>query len=93
MDTQYSKNDDPSYCPKIIFETGLGPVTDKLLNTIFEKITTKDFKEKIAEKIVDPVTEIINEKIQPYVYISMGLYIILIILLLVIIYLLLVRKR
>ena len=75
------------------FQTGIGPMTDKILNSILDRLTSDSFKEKLTDKIVDPVTEIINRKIKPYVYTSIGLYSIVILLLLIIIYLLIVRKK
>ncbi len=75
------------------FQTGMGPVTDKILGTILDRVTSGDFKEILTDKIVDPITEIINIKIKPYVYVSIGLYIIVIILLIIIIYLLLKKKN
>ncbi|XWV25241.1 hypothetical protein QJ856_gp0531 [Tupanvirus deep ocean] len=75
------------------FETGIGPVTDRLLGTLLDKLTGGDFKDILTDKIVDPITEIINRKVKPYVYISIGLYIIVIILLALIIYLLIKKKN
>jgi len=72
-------------------ETGIGPITDKILNDILNRLTTDNFKEKLSAKIIEPLTTIINEKIQPYINISIGLYIIVIVLLLIIIYFL-IRK-
>ena len=76
-----------------VFETGIGPTTDKILQTILDRLTTDKFREKLIDKIVDPVTNIINEKIRPYVYVSIGLYSVVIILLLFIIYLLSKKKN
>ncbi|XWV26501.1 hypothetical protein QJ857_gp0568 [Tupanvirus soda lake] len=75
------------------FETGIGPVTDRLLGTLLDKLTGGDFKDILTDKIVDPITEIINRKVKPYVYISIGLYSIVIILLALIIYLLIKKKN
>ncbi|AGC01860.1 hypothetical protein H012_gp603 [Acanthamoeba polyphaga moumouvirus] len=76
------------YADNIKFETGIGPMTDKILNSIFDRITTDGFREKLMDKIVDPITGIINEKIRPYIYLIIIMYIILVILLITIIYLL-----
>lgn len=73
-------------------ETGIGPVTDRLLSTIVDRVTSGDFKEILADKIVYPITDIINRKIRPYVYISIVLYLIVIVLLIIII-VLLSKKR
>jgi hypothetical protein len=75
------------------FQTGIGPVTDRLLGNLLDRFSGNDFKEILIDKIVDPITEIINKRIQPYVYISITLYAIVIILLVVIIYLLLKKKK
>lgn len=76
------ENVDPNY-----FNTGIGPTTDKILNIILDRLTSDRFKEKLTDKIVDPITQIANEKIKPYIYVSLGLYGIIIILLVIIIYL------
>lgn len=75
------------------FETGIGPITDKILNSILDRLTTDNFKERLTDKIVDPVTTIINQKIKPYIYTSMALYAILVILLVIIIYLLVTKRK
>ena len=74
-------------------QTGMGPLTDNLLNTVLDRVTSGDFRERLADKIVDPITDVINKKIQPYIYLAAGLYILLVILLLVIIYLLVKKNR
>lgn len=75
------------------FETGLGPATDRILNSILDKFATDNFKEKLTDKIVDPIAEIINQKIKPYVYISLGLYGIIVILLLLLIYITIKKNK
>lgn len=77
----------------IKFQTGIGPMTDRILNTILEMVTADKFKEKITDKVVYPVTEIINDKIKPYIYMAAGLYCVLIVLLIVIIYLLISARK
>ena len=74
-------------------ETGIGPTTDKIINTILDRLTTDKFREKLIDKIVAPVTNVINEKIRPYVYIGIGLYALLIILLVTIIILLISKNK
>lgn len=73
------------------FTTGIGPMTDNILNNILERITSDSFKEQLSNKIVGPVISLINSKIKPYVYLSIGLYMIIIILLIIIIFL--VRRK
>jgi hypothetical protein len=75
------------------FQTGIGPMTDKILNNIIDKFNTVTVREKITDKFLDPVTDIINQKIQPYIYIGLGLYSIIIILLLIIIYFIMFKKK
>jgi len=70
------------------FESGFGPFTDRILNKIFDVVTNKDFQEKISDKLVTPLTQIMNEKIKPYIYLSIILYGIIIVLLFIIIYML-----
>lgn len=73
-------------------ETGIGPMTDNLLNCILDRLSNDNFKEKLTNKIVDPVTFMINRKIKPYINLSVGLYGLVIVLLCVIIYLLVKKK-
>jgi hypothetical protein len=75
------------------FETGIGPFTDKVLSSIIDKVTGDDFKEILTDKIVDPITIIINKKIRPYLYIGIFLYLIVLVLLVFIIYLLIKKKK
>lgn len=86
-------HDITDYNDNIRFQTGIGPVTDRILNSILDRLTTDNFKEKLIDKIVDPVTNIINQKIKPYVYMAMILYLILIVLLVIIIYLLVKKNK
>ena len=74
------------------FSTGIGPMTDRVLNTLLDRVSSGDFKEKLTDKIVDPITHIINEKVKPYIYVSVIMYFIVILLLIFIIYLI-VRKH
>jgi hypothetical protein len=67
-------------------QTGIGPMTDTLLNNMADKLTNREFKEIVASKIVDPVTEIFYVKVKPYFYGGILLYAIIIILLLLILY-------
>jgi len=70
------------------FESGFGPITDKMLNAIFNLLTNQSFQEKMSDKLVSPLTIMINNKIKPYVYASLFLYLVIIALLFAIIYLL-----
>jgi hypothetical protein len=82
----------PNLNPNSTIETGIGPMVDNTLNSILDRLTGDNFREKLTNKIVDPVTDIVNQRLKPYVNISLGLYAILIVLLCIIIYLL-VRWR
>ena len=75
------------------FQTGIGPTTDKILNYIIEIVTADAFKEQITHKFFDPMTEMINSKVRPYIYMSIGLYALVIILLLIIIYFLITTRK
>jgi len=74
------------------FATGIGPVTDGVVNTVLEKFSSRDFKEMVSDRIVSPVTEMISNKLRPYIYMCGALYLLLVILLIVIIYLLINKK-
>ena len=75
------------------FETGIGPMTDRVLNNIVDKVTSGNFQEILTNKIADPIMHIINKKTQPYIFGALVLYIIVVILLIWIIYLLLSRRK
>ena len=74
-------------------ETGIGPVTDRLLGTVIDRLANSDFREILTDKIVDPITEVVNRKIRPYIYAGVGLYTVLVVLLAIIIYLLMKKKN
>jgi len=73
--------------------TGMGPMTDKMIQSIVTKLTSTDFKERVTDKLLQPVLETMNRKLQPYFYTGIGLYIIVIILLIIILYLLSKKKN
>lgn len=79
MDTQNKTTD---------FESGFGPITDRILNNIYNFLTNKEFQDKVSDKLVNPLTQIINDKMRPYIYMSIVLYGIIIVLLITIIYML-----
>lgn len=74
------------------FETGMGPMADKIWNTVLEKLSTSDVKRKLSRIVVDPITDVVKEKAKPYAYAGIFLYLVIVILLVVIIYLL-IKKR
>ena len=79
--------------PNYDFASGLGPITDKILNGMFDAITNRDFKDKISDKLINPLTQIVNDKIKPYVCMGVFLYSIVFIMLLIIIYLLYTKNK
>lgn len=74
-------------------ETGVGPVTDKFINTIVDTVNSEPFRRNIASKVLDPITVAINERIKPYLYLIGFLYLVIVILLIIIIYILIRRKK
>jgi len=90
---QYTQNipHTPNTSQKI--QTGVGPMTDNFINSIIDKINSDNFKKNISDKLLDPLSLAINQKIQPYVQLSMVLYGVVIVLMVVIIYLLLVKAN
>jgi len=86
-------DDDKNSNQNFNFQTGIGPVTDNILNAILDRFTTAQFQGKLLNKIVSPLTNVINEKIKPYVYISIGLYVFIVLLLFIIIFLVVRKKK
>lgn len=74
-------------------DTAIGPVSVNILQKFFDKLSNSYFKEILNQKILDPITHTINDKIRPYVYIGLILYIIIVALLVVIIILLLKKNN
>lgn len=72
--------------------TGMGPMTDKMINDLLNNCNNNIVKDLISNKLIDPITEIINRKTQPYIHFGIGLYVTVIILLCIIIYLQIVKK-
>jgi len=77
-----------SNIPPFQVESGFGPITDRILNNFYNFLTNKEFQDKVSNKLVNPLTQIINDKMKPYMYISIVLYGIIIVLLITIIYML-----
>lgn len=72
-------------------ETGIGPITDRVLNTVVDRISSPEFREQLNNKVVAPITNTIYRKSRKYIYTGVVLYAIIIIMLIVIIYLLMKR--
>ncbi len=43
-------NNNSNYSQFSRFETGIGPMTDRVLNTFIERISSPEFKDKISDK-------------------------------------------
>ena len=48
------------------FKSGMGPMTDRLLNGILDVISKENFSQRF--------TQIVNDRVQPYVHIGMFMY-------------------
>lgn len=70
------------------FETGIGPMTDNVLNTIINKVSSDQFKATVTDRLVNPVMKEISQKAKPYVHYAIFFYVILLVLLIVIIFML-----
>lgn len=69
-------------------ETGMGPITDKVITDLIEKFSTEGYRDKIIELI----TQTLNQKIRPYLYVTTFLFVIILTLILFIIYILLSKR-
>ena len=74
------------------YKTGVGPITDHLVNECIKKFTSKEVKDEIVEKLFDPILEDLTKKMEPYIYMVSFLYSIILILIIVIIVLMLSKK-
>lgn len=66
--------------PKI----GLGPVTDRLAGNVVQWLQGDEFK-KNAEKFIEPISQIIQRRVRPYMYIAAGMYFVTVVMLIIII--------
>ena len=73
-------------------KTGIGPITDNILNECLKKLSTNEFKMSIIDMFLDPMFSNISNKIQPYLYMISLLYGVIIVLILIIIYLIVTKK-
>jgi hypothetical protein len=67
--------------------TGFGPMTDSILNAIIDRLSSGNFKEKITEKIINPITDVVTNKLKPYIWVVLILYALILVLLIYIIFL------
>jgi hypothetical protein len=71
---------------------GLGPATTNFIRNLLNKLNNEQ-KNTITHNLIEPVMDIINQKIKPYIYISIGMYLLIVILLLFLIYLTMKKKN
>lgn len=83
---------DNNYDDNSRYET-IGSMINKILSAIIDKINTGDFREVMADKIVDPIKDSIQKKVRPYIYLGASMYLLLVILLVIIIVILLKNKK
>lgn len=67
--------------------TGIGKMTDKLINTCIGEFGKKHNKDKINKFIVNPIIDSITEKFYPYVITVSILYVMILVLIFIIIFL------
>lgn len=72
--------------------TGIGPLTDNIFNSLLDRVTTDKFRERLTNQIVDPTIDMLNHKLRPYINMAIAAYVLLVVLLIVIIYLQLRKK-
>lgn len=77
--------------PKSQQTIGLGPVTANFFRNLLDRLNNEQ-KHTLTQNLVDPIMGIINQKIKPYIYISIGMYLLIVMLLLYLIWLVLKKK-
>lgn len=83
---------DPRTAAQSRIETGIGSFTDKVLNTVVEKLSSDGFRQQLANRVIEPTLLVVQHKAKPYIHIMIAAYVLLLILLLIIIYLLIKKK-
>lgn len=78
-----------NYIPSSKIETGIGPITDRILNSIIEKINSTEFKTRVNDKVILPVARGAVQKAKPYIYLGLAMYLVLVVLLIIIVCILL----
>lgn len=68
------------------FQTGIGPITDNVINSVLDRLTGEDVKNKIADNVITPIKNIVIDKVKPYIYLMIFLGILLFVLLIAIFY-------
>lgn len=77
---------EPAPAGKFQIDTGIGPITDGILNGIINNITSGNYKDKL-DKLVNPLISLIGDKLKPIVYVILVLYALILVLLIYIIFL------
>lgn len=62
-------------------ETGIGPMTDNMLNVLIKKMNESGLKDSIECNIFEPTLEKIKNRFRPYLLLTVVLYLIIIVLL------------
>lgn len=73
-------------------KSGIGQMTDAIINQIILELNKKETKEKINANILHPMIDKINKKIYPY-FLTFSVLIILILIFIIIILYILVKKK
>jgi len=81
----------PSKSPNPKTPVGLGPVTTNFFRNLLNRLNN-DHKNTLTQNLIDPMMDIINQKIKPYIYVSIGMYLLIVLLLVYLIWLILKRK-
>lgn len=74
------------------YKTGIGPITDHLVDECIKKFTSEEVKNEIISKLFDPILEDLTKKMEPYIYMISFLYSIILILIIIIIILMISKK-
>jgi hypothetical protein len=89
---EYSKINNDTLKINNNIKTGIGPITDNLINDCLKKLSSCEIKDKIVKNLLDPLFNDISGKLQPYLYLISALYAIILILIVIIIYLIITKK-
>jgi len=71
--------------PKTSPIIGLGPVTANFFRSLLDKMNNEQ-KRTLTQNLIDPVVSIINNKMRPYIYVSIGMYLLIVLLLIYLIW-------
>lgn len=68
------------------FQTGMGPITDRVINAVADKLSSEDVQKTLTTRVIEPITVVVQEKIRPYLYVGFIFYLVLLILVMVILF-------